>query len=389
MKQRKIFCLNNISELGLNKFKDNYEIVKAKENSHGILVRSQDMKEYDFPSTLRAIARAGVGVNNIPIEECSKRGIVVFNTPGANANAVKELVIAGLLLASRDILGGIDFVKRNANNENIAQIVEKEKKAFAGQEIFDKTIGVIGLGAIGCEVANACNELGMKVLGYDPFLSVKTAWKLDKHVQLIENEDVLFANCDYITLHIPYMKETKWVINKNSFDKMKDGVKIINFARDMLVNENDLKEALISKKVSKYVSDFPNPLICSLENVIIIPHLGASTKEAEDNCAMMAVSEIMDYLDNGNIKNSVNFPEINCGTCTSSSRIALLHQNIPNMLGQITALLGEGHVNIDNLTNKSNGDYAYTILDIEERIDENTLNKLKQYKGIIRVRVIK
>lgn len=387
--KKMIHCLNEISPCGTALLTEEYALTKDIKEAEGVLVRSASMHEMELPEGLLAIARAGAGVNNIPLDACAAEGIVVFNTPGANANGVKELVIAGLLLASRDITGGIDWCKANAEDENIAKSAEKAKKAFAGCEIKGKKLGVVGLGAIGAEVANACSSLGMEVYGYDPFLSVNAAWGLSRNIRHITSLDTIYKECDYITVHVPLIDSTKGMINKAAFDTMKDGVVILNFARDILVNEVDMKAALESGKVKKYVTDFPNATSAHLEGAIVIPHLGASTEESEDNCAKMAVEEIMDYIDNGNIRNSVNFPACDMGICRAESRIAVLHLNIPNMIGQITGTLAAGDVNITDMTNKSREKYAYTLIDLEKTPDAMSIQKLNAIKGILRVRVIK
>lgn len=386
---RKIHCLNPISKLGTELFNEDYKRVDQPEGADGILVRSASMHEMDFPKELRCIARAGAGVNNIPLDACSERGIVVFNTPGANANGVKELVLAGMLLASRDITGGIDWCRSQKENENVGKDVEKAKKAFAGHEIKGKKLGVIGLGAIGTEVANAAAALGMEVYGFDPFISVNAAWMLSRDVRHITSADSIYRECDYITVHVPLLDSTRGMINKDSFEQMKEGVVILNFARDLLVNDDDMAEALASGKVKHYVTDFPNPKVVNMEKAIVIPHLGASTEESEDNCAIMAVKEMMDYLENGNIKNSVNYPACDMGVCTSVNRVALLHMNVPNMIGQISAILAATDMNIANMTNKSKDKYAYTLIDLETEVDETTLQKLNAIKGMMRVRMIK
>lgn len=386
---KKIHCLNAISTYGTALLTEDYELTNQMEGADGVLVRSASMHEMALPDGLLAIARAGAGVNNIPLEACAAEGIVVFNTPGANANGVKELVIAGLMLASRDIEGGIRWCKENQEDENISKSAEKAKSAFAGCEIRGKKLGVIGLGAIGAEVANACSSLGMDVYGYDPFISVNAAWRLSRNVKHITAVETIYKECDYITLHVPLVDATKGMINKAAFDNMKDGAVILNFARDILVNEADMAEALKSGKIKKYVTDFPNPTSVHMEGAIVIPHLGASTEESEDNCAKMAVDEIMDYIDNGNIRNSVNFPACDMGICNAASRIAVLHLNIPNMIGQITGTLAAGNVNISDMTNKSREKYAYTLLDLENVPDAVSIQKLNAIKGVIRVRVIK
>ena len=388
-KQRKIFCLNNISRAGLEKFRKGYEITENFDDAAGILVRSADMKNFNFSENLRAISRAGAGVNNIPIEKCSESGIVVFNTPGANANSVKELVIAGLLLASRDIYGGIKWVKENAEDPEISKSTEKSKKNFAGHEISGKTLGVIGLGAIGVRAANTALSLGMNVIGYDPYLSLKSAWLLNPIIKHADTVDEVYAESDFITLHVPASDSTKGMINSESISKMKDGVKILNFARDVLVDEKALEEALNSGHVAKYVSDFPNSLSAKLKNSIVLPHLGASTEEAEENCAIMAVIQMQDYLDNGNITNSVNYPETNAGICETEARVSILHRNIPNMLSQITSFFGRNGLNIENLLNKAKGQYAYTLLDISHKMPDDTTERLREIDGVLRVRRVK
>ena len=387
--KKKIHCLNAVSDCGTALLTDDYTVTSDINEADGVLVRSASMHELALPGSLLAIARAGAGVNNIPLDECAAKGIVVFNTPGANANGVKELVIAGLMMASRDIVGGIRWCEKNKEDENIAKSAEKAKKAFAGCEIRGKKLGVIGLGAIGTEVANACSSLGMEVYGYDPFISINAAWKLSRNIKHITSADTIFQECDYITLHLPLVESTKGMVNKSVLDQMKDGAVILNFARDILVNEDDMAEALQSGKVRKYVTDFPNSKSAHMEGALVIPHLGASTEESEDNCAKMAVEEIMDYIDNGNIRNSVNFPFCDMGVCKTASRIAVLHLNIPNMIGQITGTLAAGEVNISDMTNKSREKYAYSMLDLESVPDEESIQKLKNIKGVVRVRVIK
>ena len=386
---RKIHCINAISKYGTDQFTQEYQLTDEVNEAEGILVRSASLHEMQFSDSLLAIARAGAGVNNIPLEACAQEGIVVFNTPGANANGVKELVLAGLFLASRDIVGGIEWCKANKEDANIAKSAEKAKKAFAGCEIKGKKLGVVGLGAIGAEVANTAIALGMEVYGYDPYISVNAAWRLSRDVKHTTSLDTICQECDYITLHVPAVDSTKGMINKDALDQMKDGVVILNFARDILVNEDDLAEALKSGKVKKYVTDFANPKSVNLENTIVIPHLGASTGESEDNCAKMAVQEIMDYMENGNIRNSVNYPACDMGVKKTACRLAVLHLNIPNMIGQITGVLAAGKINISDMTNKSRDKYAYTLLDLENPAEEDMVEKLKAIKGVLRVRVIK
>ena len=384
-----IHCLNAISKFGLGFLTEDYKLTDEIKEAQGILVRSASLHDMEFSDSLLAVARAGAGVNNIPLEDCAKSGIVVFNTPGANANGVKELLLAGLLLASRDIIGGIGWCRDNKDDENISKTVEKSKKAFAGGEIKGKKLGVIGLGAIGAEVANAAAALGMEVYGYDPYISVNAAWMLSRDVKHITSVDTIYQECDFISVHVPLLDSTRGMINQETFAKMKDGVVVLNFARDLLVNDDDMAEALASGKVKKYISDFPNPKVVKMPGAIVIPHLGASTEESEDNCAKMAVMELMDYLENGNIRNSVNYPACDMGVCASVRRIALLHMNVPNMIGQISSILASADMNIANMMNKSREQYAYTMVDLETDIDEATLEKLNAIKGVMRVRVIK
>jgi D-3-phosphoglycerate dehydrogenase len=388
MKDRKIYCLNNIAKIGTDGFRKGYTLIDSIDEAAGVLVRSADMKEMTFPAGLRAIARAGAGVNNIPLDRCAQEGIVVFNTPGANANSVKELVLCGMLLAARDVAGGVHWVKENADDPDIAKTTEKAKKAFAGNELAGKTLGVIGLGAIGVLVANAAIALGMKVYGFDPYLSVNSAWKLSPGVIHAEKIEEIYAVSDYITIHVPATANTKGMINADAVAQMKNGAVLLNFARDTLVDEKALSSALESGVVRCYVTDFPTPASAHMKNAIVIPHLGASTEEAEDNCAVMAVQELQDYLDNGNIHNSVNYPEINLGICETDARVGILHKNIPNMLSQITTFFGNQGLNIENLANKSRGDFAYTLLDLSHPMPHDTVERLKEIDGVIRVRRI-
>lgn len=385
---RKIHCMNAISKYGTDLLNENYVLTDDVNEADGILVRSASLHEMQFPASMLAIARAGAGVNNIPLDACAQEGIVVFNTPGANANAVKELVIAAMVLASRDVIGGIEWCRTIKDDPNIAKAVEKGKKAFAGYEIKGKKLGVIGLGAIGAEVANAAAALGMEVYGYDPFISVNAAWMLSRDVRHTTSLDAIYQECDYITVHVPALDSTKGMINKDAFVQMKDGVVIMNFARDVLVNDDDMAEALKSGKVKTYVTDFPNPKSANMEGAIVVPHLGASTEESEDNCARMAVQEIMDYLDNGNIRNSVNYPACDMGLKKTPARVAVLHMNVPNMIGQITGTLASGGINISDMTNKSREKYAYTLMDLEKEPDGMTIQKLNAIQGVLRVRVI-
>ena len=385
---RKIHCINAISKYGTDQFTEDYQLTDEVNEAEGILVRSASLHEMQFSNSLLAIARAGAGVNNIPLDACAQEGIVVFNTPGANANGVKELVLAGLFLASRDIVGGIEWCKENKEDANIAKSAEKAKKAFAGCEIKGKKLGVVGLGAIGAEVANTAIALGMEVYGYDPYISVNAAWRLSRDVKHTTSLDTICQECDYITLHVPAVDSTKGMINKAAIEQMKDGVVLLNFARDLLVNEDDLAEALKSGKVKKYVTDFANPKSVNMDNTIVIPHLGASTEESEDNCAKMAVQEIMDYLENGNIRNSVNYPACDMGVKKTACRVAVLHMNIPNMIGQITGVLAAGKINISDMTNKSRDKFAYTLMDLEHVPDETMVEKLNAIEGVCRVRLI-
>lgn len=386
---RNIYCFNAISKYGTDRLTADYALTDDLARAEGVLVRSAALHETEFGDSLLAIARAGAGVNNIPLDRCANEGIVVFNTPGANANGVKELVIAGLLLAARDVVGGIEWCKENKEDANIAKTVEKAKKAFAGYEIKGKKLGVIGLGAIGAEVANTAAALGMEVYGYDPYISINAAWALSRDVKHITSVDTIYQECDYITVHVPLLDSTRGMINGQTIGQMKDGVVVLNFARDLLVDDDAMAAALETGKVSRYVTDFPNPKSVAMKNVIAIPHLGASTEESEDNCAKMAVEELMDYLENGNIRNSVNYPNCDMGVCHAASRVAVLHLNVPNMIGQITGILASGNVNISDMTNKSRDKYAYTLLDLENPAEEDMVEKLKAIKGVLRVRVIK
>ena len=389
LKMYKYHCLNPIADIGINRFTDEYEMTDKIEEADAVLVRSADMNSMDLPETIKVVARAGAGVNNIPLEECAKKGIVVVNTPGANANGVKEMVIAGMLLASRDIVGGIGWVAQEKDKEDIGKLAEKNKKNFAGCEISGKKLGVIGLGAIGIQVANTAIHLGMEVYGYDPFISVDAAWNLSRSIKHINDLRVIYKECDFITIHVPAMEETKRMINKKAIKKMKSNAVILNFARDVLVDEKALVEALEADKIKKYVTDFANPTVAGKKNVIVTPHLGASTEESEDNCAVMAVKEIREYLENGNIRNSVNFPNCEMGVCQTQSRVTIKHKNTANMLAKFTAILGEAEYNITDMTNKSKGEYAYTMLDIDKKLESETLEKLKSVDGVMSIRIIK
>lgn len=382
-------CLNPISKVGLERLTDAYAATEEMNQSDAILVRSASMHEMEIPAKVKTIARAGAGTNNIPLDRCSEQGVVVFNTPGANANGVKEMVIAGMLLASRDIVGGIEWIEQQKENENIGKLAEKQKKQFAGCEIKGKRLGVIGLGAIGAMVANTAIYLGMEVYGYDPYISIDTAWKLSREIKHISNVADIFRDCDYITLHVPLLDSTKGMISRESIEMMKDGVVILNFSRDLLVDETALVEALENGKVKKYVTDFANPTVAGAKNTLVTPHLGASTEESEDNCAMMAVKEIRDYLENGNIHNSVNYPNCDMGQCMAAGRVAILHRNVVNMISQFTKMLGDAGMNISDMTNKSKGDYAYTLIDLETAAQQDIVEKLEAIKGVLKVRIVK
>lgn len=385
----KYYCLNPISKIGLDDFTEEFTKTEDVNEADGILVRSAAMHDMELSDNLLAVARAGAGVNNIPLDKCAEKGIVVFNTPGANANGVKELVIAGMLLASRDVIGGINWVQSDKDDENIAKAAEKEKKKFAGTEIQGKKLGIIGLGAIGVKVANAAKHLGMEVYGYDPYVSVDAAWNLSRDVKHVLNVEDIYETCDIITIHVPLLDSTKGMINKDAIDKMKDGVIILNFARDLLVNEKDVLDGIKAGKVRKYVSDFPNPTTAGQEGCIVIPHLGASTEESEDNCAKMAVKEMMNYLKNGNIANSVNYPNCDMGVCNQAGRVAIFHKNIANMITKFTACFGDEGINITDMMNKSRGEVAYTMLDLEQPAEKAIIDKLKSIEGVFRVRVVK
>ena len=384
----KYHCLNPISQVGLDQLTEEYTPVNEAKEADAILVRSAVMHEMEFSKDLKAVARAGAGVNNIPLERCAEEGIVVFNTPGANANGVKELVRAGMLLASRDIIGGIGWVQENEEDGNIAKDAEKAKKAFAGCELEGKKLGVIGLGAIGVLVANAATHLGMDVYGYDPYVSVDSAWRLSRSIHHAKTVDELYSDCDYITIHVPALDSTKGMIDKHAISLMKDGVVILNFARNILVDEEAMVDALVSGHVKHYVTDFPTPTVTGVKGAIVIPHLGASTEEAEDNCAVMAAKQLKDYLENGNIKNSVNYPDCDMGIRGENTRLLLLHHNVPNMIGQFTTILAKDNMNIADLTNKSKGKYAYTMIDIDSPVPAGVVEELKAVGEVLRVRIL-
>lgn len=382
-----IKLLNKISKVGLDDFDEDYTYSEDMTNEDAILVRSASLHDYDFGKNLKAIARAGAGVNNIPIDKCSENGIVVFNTPGANANAVKELVLCALFLSSRKIVESIRWVDTLKDDENIAKTAEKGKNNFVGPEIEGKKLGVIGLGAIGVNVANAAIKLGMTVMGYDPYIGVNAAWALSKHVKQAKTLEEIYSECEYITIHVPSNEETKGFMNEGAFALMKDGVRILNFARGNLVNNDDLLANVASGKISKYISDFAAPELIGKENIIILPHLGASTPESEDNCAKMAVNEIKEYLENGNIINSVNFPGVNQAR-VSKVRLCIINKNVPNILANISKLFADNNLNIENMVNRSRGEYAYTLIDTNDDVNQDIIEKIESSKGIVSVRSI-
>lgn len=382
-------CLNPISSLGLDLFSTDYKQVDSIEDAQAVLVRSAVMHDMDLPAGLQAVARAGAGVNNIPLDKCAEAGIVVFNTPGANANAVKEMVFTGMLLASRDVVGGINWVKDNADDADIAKSMEKAKKNFAGTEISGKKLGVIGLGAIGVKVANAAIHMGMEVYGYDPYISVSAAWSLNKKVKHVVDVNDIYRECDFITVHVPLLDSTKGMINKDAIQLMKKGVVILNFARDILCDEPAVLDGIEAGKIRSYVTDFANPTVAGKKGVICTPHLGASTEEAEDNCAVMAVEEIRDYMENGNITHSVNYPDCNMGVCKVASRVAVLHKNTAGTIAKFTGITGDAGVNVEEMSNKSRGDYAYTMMDLSTKPSDDVIAKLAAVEGVLKVRVVK
>ncbi len=386
---RKYYCLNQIAQEGLDGFAKGYERTERIEEADGILVRSASMHEMELPANLLAVARAGAGVNNIPLERCAEKGIVVFNTPGANANGVKELVIAGMLLASRDVVDGINWVAQNREDREISKTAEKEKKRFAGTELEGKKLGIIGLGAIGVRVANTARHLGMEVLGYDPYVSVDAAWNLSRDVRHVLDVKEIYDQCDFITIHVPLMEATKGMIGAQAISEMKDGVILLNFARDLLVEEKAVLEGIACGKIRRYVSDFPNPVTAGQKGCIVIPHLGASTEESEINCAAMAVRQMQEYLENGNIKNSVNFPDCDMGVCASASRVVVFHKNIANMIAKFSAVVGGSGLNIANMMNRSKGAVACTMMDLESDAKEEILEQLGRIDGVFRVRKVK
>ena len=383
-----ILTLNNISKKGLELFDSNYKYSSDISSPDAILVRSQSMHSMDLSNSIKAIARAGAGVNNIPVTKCSENGIVVFNTPGANANAVKELVIAGLLLSSRKIIKGIEWSKSlKGQGEMVGKLVEKGKSSFAGPELKGKKLGIIGLGAIGSLVANTALHLGMDVLGYDPYITVDSAWGLSSRVKHSLSIEKILLNCDYISIHVPLSSKTENMINKKSIEMMKDGVRILNFSRSGLVNSKDIIEYINSGKIASYVTDFPTDDLLDIDNIITIPHLGASTPESEENCAVMAVDQLIDYLEHGNITNSVNMPNISMERETGT-RICVIHKNIPNMISSVSGILSSNGINIEDMRSKSKNDYAYAILDVTGEITNESINKIHQIDGIIKTRII-
>ncbi len=384
----KVNCMNVIAKVGTDQLGENYQIVDSLDEADIAMVRSAKLHDTQFPPSLLAIGRAGAGVNNIPLDRCADEGIVVFNTPGANANSVKEAVIAALLMASRDYVGGIEWVRENSDDPDVGKSAEKAKKQFAGNEIAGKTIGVVGLGAIGALVANAARSLGMKVLGYDPYLSIKAAWSLDRHVKHVTNLDDVLTGSDFVTIHVPAMPSTKGMIGREQIAKMKDGVIFLNFSRDSLVDEQAMAEALEDGHVARYVTDFANSVSANMKNSIVLPHLGASTDEAEDRCAIMAANELKDYVENGNIVNSVNFGMVDLGPITGDARVAVIHKNVPNMIGKITGVLSGAGVNIENMGNKSTKDNAYTLIEVTGEVAPEVADQIAAIDDVIRVRVI-
>lgn len=386
---RHIKTIDDITKDGDVEFGEGYDFVEAAEEADAILMRSTDLHGYELPEGIRAIARCGAGVNNIPIEEYARRGVVVFNSPGANSNAVKELVLAMMILSSRGVVQSMDWVRANADDPNILEDAEKAKKAFVGRELKGKRVGVVGLGNVGSKVANACVDLGMDVYGYDPFISVEHAWALSQNVQRVGTLEDLCRGCDYLTLHVPSKADTKGMIGAEQLDLLAPGAVLINYARETIIDEDAVHEALESGKLSWFAGDFATPKTVLMPNTYITTHSGAGTGEAEANCADMAISELKDYLENGNIANSVNYPACNMGKARAASRIACLHANVPNMIGQITAVLAKDNANVQRMVNESAGENAYTMFDTDEHLDSSTIEALKQIPAIYRVRVIK
>lgn len=382
-------CLNPIAQVGLDVLEEGYQKVDAIGDAQAALVRSASMHEMGLPESLEVVARAGAGVNNIPLEKCAEKGIVVFNTPGANANGVKELVLAGMFMASRDINGGINWVQSEKDNPELAKLTEKQKKAYAGCEIAGKKLGVIGLGAIGIRVANAATHLDMEVYGYDPYISVNAAWNLSRNVKHVRNVEDIYRECDYISIHVPLLDSTRKMISEEAIAMMKPTAVILNFARDLLVDEEAVIAALEEGRLKKYISDFPNNTTAGKPGCVVTPHLGASTEESEDNCAVMAAQEIRNYLENGNIRNSVNYPNCDMGECTTEGRVAVLHKNSKGVIGKFTSIFGECDINIANMTNKSKGDYAYSMFDLDTPMTEEAVAKMKAMSGVLKVRIVK
>ncbi len=385
----KYACLNPIADVGLNLFSEDYEKTDDIKGADCCLVRSAAMHDMELGDQVLAVARAGAGVNNIPLDKCAEEGIVVFNTPGANANGVKELVFAGMLYAARDLVGGIEWVSENASDENIAKTAEKQKKNYAGTEIQGKKLGVIGLGAIGVLVANAAIHMGMEVYGYDPYISVNAAWSLNRQVKHVTDVNEIYRECDFITIHVPLLDSTRGMINETAIGQMKENAIILNFARDLLVDEEAVVAALEKGAIRKYVSDFPNPATAGKKGCIVTPHLGASTEESEDNCAIMAVRELRDYLENGNIVHSVNYPDNSMGGCNTAGRIGILHKNVKGLIGAFTTLLGNEGINVSDMSDKAKGDYAYAIIDVDSPVSGEVAEKIRGIDGVVRVRIVK
>ena len=385
----KVDYLNPISKKGTALWTENYQTAESVTEADAIMVRSAQMHDMELPENLLAVARAGAGVNNIPLDRCAEAGVVVFNTPGANANGVVEMALCGMLLGCRDVVGGIQWVQSIKDEGDVAKKVEKGKSKFAGHEIKGKKLGVIGLGAIGGPLANAAVKLGMEVYGCDPFISIDAAWRLDSSIIHVKNREDIFSQCDIISVHVPLLDDTRKMINEQTIAMMKDGVIVLNFARDALVDDDAMEAALQSGKVKRYITDFPNDRTAGMPGVVAIPHLGASTEESEDNCAMMAVKQVMNYLENGNIVNSVNFPACDMGICTKPARVTILHRNIPNLLSRFTTAVAACGINISDMLNRSKGNYAYTMLDLDGDVSAASIEHLKQIDGVLRVRVIK
>ena len=384
-----VHYLNKISAKGTALWTENYQATEQVQDADAILVRSAAMHEMEFSKNLAAVARAGAGVNNIPLDRCAEQGIVVFNTPGANANGVKEMAICGMLLGSRDVVGGVNWVKSIKDEGDVAKKVEKGKSQFAGNELLGKKLGVIGLGAIGGPLANAAIGLGMQVYGFDPYISIDAAWHLDSKIIPVSSREEIYEKCDIITLHVPLLDSTKHMINSDTLAMMKDGVILLNFARDKLVDDDALEAAIKAGKVKRYITDFPNDKTANMEGVVAIPHLGASTEESEDNCAMMAVRQVMDYMENGNITNSVNYPACNMGICQKPGRVVILHKNIPNMITRLASRFADRHINISDMLNRSKGDYACSMLDLDNPTPADLAAELEKIDGVVRVRVIR